>query len=54
MNKILNVLFIVLFILVTSACSSNSNVFKTQSLKEEDIASLQVVGGLPGTNSQWL
>jgi ABC-type Fe3+-citrate transport system substrate-binding protein len=31
MNKISNVLFIVLLMLVTSACSSNSNTFKTQS-----------------------
>lgn len=38
-----------MFIIVTSACSSNSNALKTQSLKVEDIASLQVVGGLPST-----
>src|ERR1700730_2973170 len=49
MNKISNVLFIVFCIIVTSACSSSSNAFKTQSVKVEDIASLQVVGGEPGT-----
>jgi uncharacterized membrane protein len=64
MKKISNVLFIVLIIIVTSACSLNSNASNslnantsnslnsnaanTQPLKVEDIASLQVLGGLPG------
>jgi hypothetical protein len=49
MRRIVFVPFIVFIIIIMSACSQNSNASNRQLLKVEDIASLQVVGGKPGT-----
>ncbi|MDQ0896424.1 MULTISPECIES: hypothetical protein [unclassified Paenibacillus] len=49
MRKIVVVPFIVLITIVMSACNPNLNASNRQLLKAEDISSIQVVGGLPGT-----
>lgn len=49
MRKLLIVSVIAFFMIVTSACSLNTNTSKLQSINVGDVESLQVVGGLPGT-----
>lgn len=56
MKKLYFGLFIAFFIFALSACGSNEKVFepKTSILKVEDVASMQVVGGLHGTKPSTL
>ncbi|MDQ0888820.1 hypothetical protein QFZ81_003908 [Paenibacillus sp. V4I9] len=49
MRKIVVFPLIVLIIIVMSTCKSNLSASNRQLLKTEEIASLQIVGGLPGT-----